>query len=223
MQQVEDELNKFLKKLEGVKGVFCLPDEVEIIFPNACAVDDPEAKLRGIKREKDCPWAIGELRELMIDIFGGGTIYSAIGGWYDDDLKSTIIEPVTVFRAGHRCQEAEKMRKLSEKLREVAEKTGQKSLTIVKDSKFMFVPPEALLPGGHMSNTEYISIEKKKLENEIHELKEKFVRDWTESMCRAFAEPGEMDACRVAVEPKAREIADKWEAGVRRFLGMPPR
>lgn len=220
MQQVEDELNKFLKKLEGVTGVFCLPDEIEIIFPSACAIDDPEAKLRGIKREKDCPWAVGELRNLMLEVFGGATIYNAIGGWYDPDLRATIIEPVTVFRAGHRCQEAEKIRKLAHKLGEVAKKTGQSSLTIVKDSKFMFIPPEALLPGGHMSNTEYISIERRKLENEIHELKEKFVRDWTEAMCRAFAEPGEFEACKAAVEPKAREIADKWERGVRAFLGL---
>jgi hypothetical protein len=199
-----------------------LPNEVEIIFPSACAVDDPEAKMRGIKREKDCLWATGELRNLMLELFGGATIYNAIGGWYDDDLKSTIIEPVMIFRSGHNCRNVEDLRKLTYKLKEIAEKTGQKSLTIVKDSKFLFVPPEALLPGGHMSNTEYINIERKKLENEIHELKERFVREWTEAMCKAFASPEEYPACKESVEPKAREVAEKWERGIREFLGLPP-
>jgi hypothetical protein len=223
MQQVEDELNKFLKKLEGVEGVYCLPDEIEIIFPSACAVDDPEARLRGIKREKDCPWATGELRSLMLDLFGGATIYNAIGGWYDDKLKSTIIEPVMVFRVGHNCQDAEKIREMGRKLEEIAKKTGQRSLTIVKDSKFLFVPPEALIKGGHMSNTEYISIERSKLENELHELKEKWIKEWSRAMCKAFAPPEEQEICLPAVEAKAREVAGEWEKGMRRFLGLPER
>jgi len=110
LSQVRDEIEAWLR---GIKGVMCFTEKMKVYAPTC---------------NDKCLPAVEKLIDRINMIFGGSTVYDAVGTWVEDTRVER--EPVKVIEVGHRCAEPDTARAFAEAITEYAEEADQKAIAI---------------------------------------------------------------------------------------------
>lgn len=128
---VEEEISgvEFIETmLAGKPGVFCLPEDIEVVIPRACF--------------ESCPEATALIERTMTKIFGGVTRTDGVGSWMDDQGKP-VVEPVAIIKSAHQCV-------TSQEMEEFVKTVGQAGILAEQDAIFIRKGKAWIVPPGHL-------------------------------------------------------------------------
>lgn len=126
MPQAEDELEKFLERIEGVT---CFTETMRVYAPTCHGT---------------CLDEVETLKERLDRIFGGSTVYDAEGRFFDETVGKVETEPVKVIEVAHHCLRPKDAKNIVESIRDYSRGADQNFLAI-SQGNFYIASREALL------------------------------------------------------------------------------
>jgi len=127
MATIEDELRRFLM---GVRGTVCFPDKTRIYAPTCYG---------------ECIDEVNKLIEEVNKLFGGSTVYDAVGSWYNEEKGIIETEPVKVIESAHNCLTKEGAERLMKAITNYGRRANQTAISVENGNQFYIARTEDLL------------------------------------------------------------------------------